>query len=315
MTRYSGGEGSSKLTASTNLLGDAIKRTLTEISIALGKLALTVGANIVTSIAQGMADSAGIDVNLWKVRDQISNNMTGWDGMMKQHGFNLMKGLDDGIIGSPFNPVGSAIKAVTNIVSGVRDALGIHSPSTVFADIGGAMIQGLIQGLGSIDIGGVIGTLMLKLRDGYNYWKDNLTPHFFGSAKDLANNLIGGLTKGIESGIGAVMSAIQGVTDALPQWVKDKLGIHSPSTVFAGLGQNIMEGLVQGMQSMAGAPQAVLSDMTAGMMTGVTGNSSTVNNTTSTTNTWNVNLPVAGGGRPADEMRTTFNLLTSLYAS
>jgi hypothetical protein len=124
--------------------------------------------------------------------------------------------------------------------------------------------------------------------------------------------MINGLANGIIDGIGKVISAIQGVTDALPQWVKDKLGIHSPSTVFAGLGQNIMEGLVQGLQSMAGAPQAVLSDMTAGMMAGAGG--STINNTNSTTNNWNVTIPTAGGNQPTDQMQSMFNTLTTIYA-
>lgn len=313
MTRYSSGEGSGKMTIMTNQLGDAIKKTLGEIALAVAGLALNIGTNIVLNVAQGLLDDFGIKTNLFKIKDDIVKELTSWNDVFKSHGIDMSKGLSDGF--SLFNPIGGAIKAVGAIVSGVKELLGIHSPSTVFADIGGAMIQGLIQGLGSIDIGGVISTLMTKLRDRYNYWHDDLVPHFFASAKDLANNLIGGLKKGIENGIGAVMSAIQGVTDALPQWVKDKLGIHSPSTVFAGLGQNIMQGLVEGMQSMAGAPQAVLSDMTAGMMLGANGGGSVVDNSQrNTSHTWNVTIPTAGGNQPVDQMQSMFNTLTTIYA-
>lgn len=126
------------------------------------------------------------------------------------------------------------------------------------------------------------------------------------------------------------MGAIQGVTDALSQWVKDKLGIHSPSTVFAGLGQNIMEGLVQGMQSMAGAPQDVLSNLTAGMAgamgnlqmpsmsSGLSGGSSSSvvdNSQRNVTHQWNVNIPTAGGNQPTDQIQSMFSTLTALYAS
>jgi hypothetical protein len=127
------------------------------------------------------------------------------------------------------------------------------------------------MGFSNINLGGAVNGAMTSLRDVYNKWRDDLANHFFGSMQNLGGRIIDGLTSGIVNGIGRVISAIQGVTDALPQWVKDKLGIHSPSTVFAGLGQNIIEGLVQGMQSMAGAPQAVLSDMTAGMVGGTNG--------------------------------------------
>jgi len=70
--------------------------------------------------------------------------------------------------------------------------------------------------------------------------------------------------------------------------------------------------LVQGLQSMAGAPQAVLSDMTAGMMAVAGG--STINNTNSTTNNWNVTIPTAGGNQPTDQMQSMFNTLTTIYA-
>ena len=65
---------------------------------------------------------------------------------------------------------------------------------------------------------------------------------------------------------------------------------------------------------MAGAPQAVLSDMTAGMMTGAAGGTVTTNNTTSTTNNWNVTIPTAGGNQPVDQMQSMFNTLTTIYA-
>jgi TP901 family phage tail tape measure protein len=358
MTRYSGGEGSTKLTEATNKLGDAIKKTLGEIAIALAGLALNIGTNIVLNIAQGLLDDVGIHTNLFKIKDDIVKELTTWDGVMKEHGFNMSKGLSDGF--SMFNPVGGAIKAVTDIVSGVKSLLGINSPSTVFTDIGSNMIQGLINGLGGINPGQIMNTVFGNLRDAWNYWHDNLVPHFSSSAKDfiagatnafvnsnlgqavntamaglrdrwnywhddlaphlwssatdIANNVIGGLAKGIKDGVGRVLSSVEGITDALPQWVKDKLGIHSPSTVFAGLGQNIIAGLVEGMQSMAGAPQAVLSDMTAGMMTGAAGGTVTTNNTTSTTNNWNVTIPTAGGNQPVDQMQSMFNTLTTIYA-
>lgn len=358
MTRYSGGEGSSKLTDATNKLGDAIKKTLGEIAIALAGLALNIGTNIVISIAQGLLDDAGIHTNLFKIKDDISKELTSWDGVMKDHGFNMSKGLSDGF--NMFNPVGGAIKAVTDIVSGVKSLLGINSPSTVFTDIGSNMIQGLINGLGGINPGQIMNTVFGNLRDAWNYWHDNLVPHFSSSAKDfiagatnafvnsnlgqavntamaglrdrwnywhddlaphlwssatdIANNVIGGLAKGIKDGVGRVLSSVEGITDALPQWVKDKLGIHSPSTVFAGLGENIIAGLVEGMQSMAGAPQAVLSDMTAGMMTGAAGGGVIDNSQRNTSHVWNVTIPTAGGNQPTDQMQSMFNTLTTIYA-
>ena len=175
-------------------------------------------------------------------------------------------------------------------------------------------------GFAGFSIGGALDTAFGKLRDAYNYWHDNLSPHFFGSAKDLANSLINGLTSGILDGIGKVIGAIQGVTDALPQWVKDKLGIHSPSTVFQGFGQNIMEGMALGIQQLAAMPQQAIAAATAALTDPLAnmqlpqqngGQQITQNNTTN--NSWNVNMPASGGGGE-DQFASMFRQLNALYA-
>ena len=46
----------------------------------------------------------------------------------------------------------------------------------------------------------------------------------------------------------------QGIANLLPDWVKDILGIASPSTVFAEIGENTITGYAQGMTAAASAP-------------------------------------------------------------
>jgi hypothetical protein len=68
--------------------------------------------------------------------------------------------------------------------------------------------------------------------------------------------------------LGAVAATITGVGSSLVTLLKAKLGIHSPSRVFAGLGGFVMAGLDQGLaDNIAGPLQRIasLSDaMTAG---------------------------------------------------
>lgn len=56
----------------------------------------------------------------------------------------FLRGLADGIVG-----IGAWIKTniIDPVVNGFKDLLGIHSPSTVFAEIGDFMIQGLLRGI------------------------------------------------------------------------------------------------------------------------------------------------------------------------
>ncbi|GMM59971.1 phage tail tape measure protein [Novosphingobium pituita] len=85
---------------------------------------------------------------------------------------------------------------------------------------------------------------------------------------EIGRNLIQGLINGITSMLGAVAATITGVGSSLVTLLKAKLGIHSPSRVFAGLGGFVMAGLDQGLaENTAGPLQRIasLSDaMTAG---------------------------------------------------
>lgn len=434
-----GGAGNSELLNMFGKLAVTMLTALGSIGLALAKLALTVAVDLITAIAQGLLNWAGIDVNLWKIKDGILANIGGWIASIAPKAGEIVVAIKDGILGhmptmdavkntlydfgsgamarmregfiAAQNAVRNGLDVVMDFVQQGRDQrLGPFAQSLFDAGnnaltrmgLGFAAARGFAvdqfnqvmtdvqnQGLG-FAAGALLGRMyeggrnfVLKVgegirsaspnlttdlnaafggaRDTFNYWHDNLVPHFLGSARDLASkigagfsgvnlsgaadgafvvlrdafnrwhddlmphffsamqglggNVISGLSDGIRRGIGAVISAIQGITDALPQWVKDQLGIHSPSTVFAGLGQNIIQGLVQGMQSMAGQPQAVLADMTGGM-TGAVSNSTVSNATNNTTNhNWNVTIPTSGGSQPNDQMSSLFNTLTNVYAS
>lgn len=66
------------------------------------------------------------------------------------------------------------------------------------------------------------------------------------------SDLIGGLIEGIKARAGEVLSTIASfITDKIPQWVKDRLGISSPSKVMMEIGQWIPEGMARGIEKAA----------------------------------------------------------------
>ncbi len=72
---------------------------------------------------------------------------------------------------------------------------------------------------------------------------------------DIANvgvALIQGLLDGITSMIGAVINKVKGFASSIVGTLKDVLGIHSPSTVFASIGEYMMQGLALGMEDGKG---------------------------------------------------------------
>lgn len=77
---------------------------------------------------------------------------------------------------------------------------------------------------------------------------------------DFGRNMLQGLVNGITSALGAVKAAITGAGESAVGWFKEKLGIHSPSRVFASLGSFTMAGLAQGIEGgQGGALGAVMS--------------------------------------------------------
>lgn len=75
-----------------------------------------------------------------------------------------------------------------------------------------------------------------------------------GKMIEIGSQIIQGLISGIQSKFGELKAYVQSWADALPQWMRDQLGIHSPSRVTHEIGQFVSEGLANGIA--AGAPQA-----------------------------------------------------------
>lgn len=71
---------------------------------------------------------------------------------------------------------------------------------------------------------------------------------------EFGGNLISGLVKGIFGGLKAAKDAVLRAGGAVIGWFKGKLGINSPSKVFAAFGANTMEGYQQGIEKAQDGP-------------------------------------------------------------
>ncbi|KWI47848.1 hypothetical protein WT72_30480 [Burkholderia pseudomultivorans] len=91
------------------------------------------------------------------------------------------------------------------------------------------------------------------------HW-DSIMSYMSGIARrfiEIGGNIVDGLVNGITNGMSAVRTALHNVGEGAIGWFKEKLGIHSPSRVFAALGGFIGQGAAQGIEgeraSVAGA--------------------------------------------------------------
>jgi len=87
--------------------------------------------------------------------------------------------------------------------------------------------------------------------------------NYFGNLKDRAieagRNMIDGMIGGITSRWDALKTTVTGIGDKSVDWVKDKLGIHSPSQVFADLGGYTVQGFEKGILANVDGPLGAIS--------------------------------------------------------
>ena len=147
------------------------------------------------------------------------------------------------------NIVESIIKIVLGILKGLYNAIcdffGIHSPSTVMADIGKYLIEGLAIGLDNIvnpikSIKNLASSIISSMKDKWSEFKEN--------GKNWAN----GIAEGIKSKVSYVVEQAKNLGKRALDNLKDFLGIHSPSRVFAEVGKFVDEGFANGLTKNIG---------------------------------------------------------------
>lgn len=124
------------------------------------------------------------------------------------------------------------------IAAAVGLVAGVIWLGSVFADLGGSILGGLIGAFNAVTA-----------------WFATF------SLADIGANIIKGLVDGILLGGPQVLSAITGIASGAVNAAKKALGIASPSTVFAEIGTNTAEGMSGGVDDSAGDVQNSLEAM------------------------------------------------------
>lgn len=216
-------------------------------------------------------------------------------------GKNLVTGIKDGISNAWESFKGWVKSKFDGLVSSVKSLLGIHSPSTVMQGVGENLVAGLENGISDMpertqktltatsknisDFGlaaaktsaqasaamlsGVmdnISKLPSQMGAKLDTVKSNVSS--FGSSlvssfSSMGKNVISGMISGIGSMVSSLYSSIKNALSGLVSKAKSALGIHSPSKVFAGIGEYMVEGLGQGWSGAIGDVEKMIDrDMT-----------------------------------------------------
>lgn len=132
---------------------------------------------------------------------------------VKQH-WDLLAGIILGPVAFVVIELAKHWKAIYNGVSGaIRDVIGFFK----------SLPSKILNGLGDL------GSLLLE----------------------AGKNIMHGLVKGVESLVTAPLEAVKKAASGILKGIKGFFGIHSPSTVMADVGTNLMEGLANGISGNA----------------------------------------------------------------
>ncbi|MGE7092526.1 hypothetical protein ACQKII_13995 [Lysinibacillus sp. NPDC048646] len=153
------------------------------------------------------------------------------------------------VIGILINTVMSNIVAIFQvawpIISGVVTIAWNVIKTAV--EIGINLVMGIIQTVMQLINGDWEGAWNTIKSTGESIW--NSIVGFFEKVNlwDIGVNIIKGLLDGINSMWENVKSAAAGIADLIPDWLKKKLGIHSPSRVMASVAKWIPAGVATGI--------------------------------------------------------------------
>lgn len=187
-----------------------------------------------------------------------------WRGIMEQAGGNVVAGLFLGIIDALVN-IGTWIyeHICRPFIEGFKRAFGIHSPSTVMAEQGGYVIQGMLEGIKNVlaTIGAWVVTniftpVMNAIKSAFG-----IVGGAANKLKEVGSAIIDGIKQGINNAWTAFKTWVTDKFSSIIDAAKSVFGIHSPSKVFAGIGGNIMAGMTQGIQRGKAAAVRSMADI------------------------------------------------------
>ena len=216
---------------------------------------LEMGVELITSLAQGIID--GIPKFLEKLPELITSFVQFVTDNLPQiieAGVTIAVNLAAGII----KAIPEIVKRLPEIIAAI--AKGIADLAWSIIEIGGDIVGYIIDGISDLfqDFVDIAGDIIGWVKDGFldivdsitgigediNEWIiegiNNTIGDFFGIGEDMVRGIWNGFTSAAQTFLIPGASSTAGI---MADAVKKKLGIHSPSRVFAEIGGYMAEGL------------------------------------------------------------------------
>lgn len=219
---------------------------------ALGGVLIAVGAWANSPEAQAQLNQIGMSIGNALVTF-IAPNAEQNNGVMLK----IATGLAAMVVGAMMILIEIGGQLVAGIFAGIGNALtgGNYKPWTIaqfrqFAGwIGsidwGAVGKGLMDKIGA-GLAETANTIAQTLTNSINAWKKIITDARW---VEIGKGIIDGLLKGLRDNSAKVLEYLKGLAGSMISDTMAIFGVHSPSTVFADIGSNLIAGLLQGVDT------------------------------------------------------------------
>ena len=177
----------------------------------------------------------------------------------------LVKAAPDiiaGLVQGLLSAIPAAIEGILSVGRSILDAIksffGIHSPSTVFSDIGGNLIDGLVNGVKNLPtaLWNAISGAVSKVAE----WGRNLV----SNAKTAANNFLSNVASTLRNIPSSVASAISGAISNVVSWGSNMLS--RAKTAMA----NVVSGVTNTLKNLPSKVLSIGKDLVSGLWNGIT---------------------------------------------
>jgi hypothetical protein len=182
-------------------VGEIVKAVGTWFSELPGKI-YTAISGAVQKVAQWGSDMiAKIKQVVPEIINKIVNFFKELPGKLYKLGSDIWNGLVNGLKNAWNTVTGAISDFVGGFVKGFKNALGIHSPSTVFQSIGTNIVAGLSNGMSGIS------STFTSVFKTVSSWIGNFGKNMYSWGSDMMSNMVTGINSGLSSLAQKVASA------------------------------------------------------------------------------------------------------------
>ena len=179
---------------------------------------------------------------------------------MIDSGMRLLLGILEGISAHIMDVVVVALNIISEFLRGIAEGI----PGIIAAGVD--IVVAFLTAIGQ-ETPRIIDAGFKMIIDFINGLADAIrtnTPILGEAMGNLAGAMIEGLVGGITAGIKSVVDSVKNLGKKVVDGLKSFLGIHSPSKVFADIGMNIIQGLINGIGNMlSNATKAIVNVVTS----------------------------------------------------